>query len=89
MLERLPSLASRQLRRSPQAVHPSSACPQPPAPSPPRVSREHLCARPGGGVRGVKVVQRLQLSYEWKYLFLVVDFVRGWVGVDVDGLDGF
>ncbi len=29
------------------------------------------------GVRGVKVVQRLQLVYEWKYLFLVVDFMRG------------
>lgn len=29
------------------------------------------------GVRGRKVVQRLQLVYEWKYLFLVVDFVRG------------
>ena len=29
------------------------------------------------GVRGVKVVQRLQLVYEWKYLFLVVDFGRG------------
>ena len=29
------------------------------------------------GVRGVKVVQRLQLAYEWKYLFLAVDFMRG------------
>ena len=29
------------------------------------------------GVRGVKVVQRLQLVYEWKYLFPVVDFMRG------------
>ncbi len=37
------------------------------------------------GVRGVKVVQRLQLVYEWKYLFLVVEFVRGrleWVWMD-------
>ena len=37
------------------------------------------------GVRGVKVVQRLQLVYEWKYLFLVVDFVRGrleWAWMD-------
>ncbi len=37
------------------------------------------------GVRGVKVVQRLQLVYEWKYLFLVVDFGRGkpeWVWID-------
>ena len=37
------------------------------------------------GVRGVKVVQRLQFVYEWKYLFLVVDFVRGrleWVWMD-------
>ena len=38
-----------------------------------------------GGVRGLKVVQRLQLVYEWKYLFLVVDFVRGkleWAWMD-------
>lgn len=28
------------------------------------------------GVRGLKVVQRLQLVYEGKYLFLVVDFAR-------------
>ena len=37
------------------------------------------------GVRGVKVVQRLQLVYEWKYLFLVVDFGRGkleWAWID-------
>ena len=37
------------------------------------------------GVRGLKVVQRLQLRYEWKYLFLVVDFVRGkleWAWMD-------
>ena len=37
------------------------------------------------GVRGRKVVQRLQLVYEWKYLFLVVDFVRGrleWAWLD-------
>ena len=37
------------------------------------------------GVRGVKVVQRLQLVYEWKYLFLVVDFARGkleWAWID-------
>ena len=37
------------------------------------------------GVRGLKVVQRLQLVYEWKYLFLVVDFVRGkleWAWMD-------
>ena len=41
-----------------------------------------------GGVRGVKVVQRLQLVYEWKYLFLVVDFVRGkleWAWIDSMG----
>ena len=38
------------------------------------------------GVRGVKVIQRLQLVYEWKYLFLVVDFARLEVGVGVDGL---
>ena len=41
-----------------------------------------------GGVRGVKVVQRLQLVYEWKYLFLVVDFVRGkleWAWMDSMG----
>ena len=40
------------------------------------------------GVRGVKVVQRLQLVYEWKYLFLVVDFVRGkleWAWIDSMG----
>ena len=33
----------------------------------------------------MKVVQRLQLVYEWKYLFLVVDFVRGrleWAWMD-------
>ena len=29
------------------------------------------------GVRGQKVVQRMQLVYEWKYLFMVVDFARG------------
>ena len=37
------------------------------------------------GVRGLKVVQRLQLRYEWKYLFLVVDFARGkleWAWMD-------
>ena len=37
------------------------------------------------GVRGRQVVQRLQLVYEWKYLFLVVDFVRGrleWAWLD-------
>ena len=37
------------------------------------------------GVRGLKVVQRVQLRYEWKYLFLVVDFARGkleWVWMD-------
>ena len=37
------------------------------------------------GVRGRKVVQRLQLVYEWKYLFLVVDVVRGrleWAWLD-------
>ena len=37
------------------------------------------------GVRGLKVVQSLQLVYEWKYLFLVVDFVRGkleWAWMD-------
>ena len=37
------------------------------------------------GVRGVKVVQRLQLVYEWKYLFLVVDFGRSkleWAWID-------
>ena len=37
------------------------------------------------GVRGVKVVQRLQLVYEWEYLFLVVDFARGkleWAWID-------
>ena len=37
------------------------------------------------GVRGLKVVQRVQLRYEWKYLFLVVDFTRGkleWVWMD-------
>ena len=41
-----------------------------------------------GRVRGVKVVQRLQLVYEWKYLFLVVDFVRGkleWAWMDSMG----
>lgn len=32
------------------------------------------------GVRGLKVVQSLQLRYEWKYLFLVVDFARGKLG---------
>ena len=33
----------------------------------------------------MKVVQRLQLVYEWKYLFLVVDFARGkleWAWID-------
>ena len=37
------------------------------------------------GVRGLKVVQSLQLVYEWKYLFLVVDFARGrseWAWMD-------
>ena len=37
------------------------------------------------GVRGRKMVQRLQLVYEWKYLFLVVDFVGGrleWAWLD-------
>ena len=37
------------------------------------------------GARGRKVVQRLQLVYEWKYLFLVVDFARGkleWAWMD-------
>ena len=37
------------------------------------------------GVRGLKVVQSLQLRYEWKYLFLVVDFARGkleWTWMD-------
>ena len=37
------------------------------------------------GVRGLKVVQRLQLVYEWKYLFLVVDYARGkleWTWMD-------
>ncbi len=37
------------------------------------------------GVRGSKVIQRLQLVYEWKYLFLVVDFARGkleWAWMD-------
>ena len=37
------------------------------------------------GVRGLKVVQRLQLEYEWKYLFLVVDYARGkleWTWMD-------
>ena len=37
------------------------------------------------GVRGLKVVQSLQLRYEWKYLFLVVDFARGkleWAWMD-------
>lgn len=29
------------------------------------------------GARGLKVAQRLQLVYKWKYLFLVVDFARG------------
>jgi len=29
------------------------------------------------GRRGVKVRQRLQLVYEWRYLFLVVDGLRG------------
>ena len=41
--------------------------------------------RKAWGVRGQKVVQRLQLVYEWKYLFLVVDFVRGkleWAWMD-------
>ena len=44
-----------------------------------------------GRISGVKVVQRLQLVYEWKYLFLVhwPLSVRGPVGVGVDGLDGF
>ena len=33
------------------------------------------------GVRGLKVVQSLQLRYEWKYLFLVVDLRAGsWSG---------
>ena len=37
------------------------------------------------GVRGLKVVQRLQLVYEYKYLFLVVDYARGkleWTWMD-------
>ena len=37
------------------------------------------------GARGLKVVQSLQLRYEWKYLFLVVDFGRGkleWAWMD-------
>ena len=37
------------------------------------------------GVRGLKVVQSLQLGYEWKYLFLVADFGRGkleWAWMD-------
>ena len=37
------------------------------------------------GARGLKVVQRVQLVYEWKYLFLVVDFARGrleWAWID-------
>ena len=37
------------------------------------------------GVRGLKVVQRLQLVYEWKYLFMVVDYARGkleWTWMD-------
>ena len=37
------------------------------------------------GVRGQKVVQRMQLVYEWKYLFMVVDFARGkleWSWID-------
>ena len=37
------------------------------------------------GARGLKVVQSLQLRYEWKYLFLVVDFARGkpeWAWMD-------
>ena len=29
------------------------------------------------GVRGRKVIQKIQLEYKWKYLFLVVDFMRG------------
>ncbi|MXX52424.1 MAG: hypothetical protein F4Z35_00235 [Dehalococcoidia bacterium] len=36
-------------------------------------------------MRGLKVVQSLQLRYEWKYLFLVVDFARGkleWTWMD-------
>ncbi len=37
------------------------------------------------GGRGVKVVDRLQSVCEWKYLFLVVDFVPGgleWTWMD-------
>ena len=37
------------------------------------------------GVRGQKVVQRLQLEYRYKYLFMVVDFARGkleWTWID-------
>ena len=41
------------------------------------------------GVRGLKVVQRLQLAYKWKYLFLVVDYASREVGVDMDGLYEF
>ncbi len=37
------------------------------------------------GRRGVKVHQRLQLVYEWRYLFLVVDGRKGklhWSWID-------
>ena len=37
------------------------------------------------GVRGRKVIQKIQLEYKWKYLFLVVDFMRGkleWTWMD-------
>ncbi len=37
------------------------------------------------GRRGVKVRQRLQLVYEWRYLFLVVDGLKGrlhWTWID-------
>lgn len=37
------------------------------------------------GRRGVKVIQRVQISYRWKYLFLVVDGRRGrlfWTWMD-------
>ena len=49
-----------------------------------RVGLRGMVRRVWGG-RGLKVVQRLQLVYEWKYLFLVVDFVRGkleWAWMD-------
>jgi hypothetical protein len=42
------------------------------------------------GRRGVKIRQRLQLKYEWRYLFLVVDGVAGtlhWCWMDSMGDD--